>query len=303
MILSVSPVILEIPGRPVDLQLRVTAPVTGTNLPVILLSHGHGSSNNLSSLNGYAPLAQAWAALGFVVLQPTHLSSRTLAPVLGEHPDAPLFWRSRAEDMTHLIDRLDEIEAAVPQLAGRLDHTSIAAAGHSLGGYTTSLLLGARTTDPTSGQVADLAEPRIKAGILLAAPGRGGEDVLTGPMAQGVPAFLHTDFSTMATPALVVAGDEDDSQHFTHIGPSWHIDPYRLAPGPKDLLSLTNAEHGLGGIAGHDAAETTDENPDRVTALAELSAAYLRTQFDPADAAWKTACEELDPATGRVESK
>jgi len=31
--------------------------VTGSELPVILLSHGHGNSNNLSSLNGYAPLA------------------------------------------------------------------------------------------------------------------------------------------------------------------------------------------------------------------------------------------------------
>ena len=78
-VLSVSPVVLPAPGRAVDLQVRVSAPVTGSDLPVILLSHGQGYSNHLSSLNGYAPLANFWAAHGFVVIQPTHLSSRTLS--------------------------------------------------------------------------------------------------------------------------------------------------------------------------------------------------------------------------------
>src|SRR4051794_12549458 len=92
-VLSFSPVVLGIPGRAVDLQLRVTSPVTGNDLPVIMLSHGHGNSNYLSSLNGYAPLADFWAAYGFVVIQPTHLDSRTLS--LDPHdPEAPLYWRS-----------------------------------------------------------------------------------------------------------------------------------------------------------------------------------------------------------------
>ena len=77
-VLSFSPVVLPVPGRAVDLQVRISAPVTGSDLPVILLSHGHGPSNYLSSLNGYAPLANYWAAHGFVVIQPTHLDSKTL---------------------------------------------------------------------------------------------------------------------------------------------------------------------------------------------------------------------------------
>ena len=97
--------------------------------------------------------------------------------------------------------------------------------------------------------------------MLLAAPGRGG-DALNGPYAEIAPFFRTVDFSAMATPALVVAGDKDDSRHFTDVGPQWHADPYTLAPGPKTLLTLFGAEHGLGGIAGYDAAETTDENPD-----------------------------------------
>lgn len=72
-----------------DLQVRVSAPETGTGLPVILLSHGQGPSNNLSSLNGYAPLVNFWAAHGFVVIQPTHLPSRTLSRLVADAPERP----------------------------------------------------------------------------------------------------------------------------------------------------------------------------------------------------------------------
>ncbi|MFC9586692.1 alpha/beta hydrolase family protein [Streptomyces yangpuensis] len=304
-VLSFSPVVLPVPGRPVDLQVRVSAPATGTSLPVILLSHGHGPSNNLSSLQGYAPLANFWAAHGFAVVQPTHLTSRTLSHLVADAPGAPDFWRSRAEDMTHILDRLDTIERTVPQLAGRINHTKVAIAGHSLGGFTAALLLGAGLNDPDTGNVVHLVERRIKAGVLLAAPGRGG-DALNGPMAEQWPIIGAVDFSTMTAPALVVAGEKDDSRHFTDMGPDWHADPYTLAPEPKTLLTLFDAEHGLGGIAGYDAAETTDENPERVAALARLTAAYLRTQLHPGDNAWQTACEALttgpDPV-GQVESK
>ncbi|WP_256106613.1 chlorophyllase [Streptomyces sp. ODS05-4] len=304
-VLSYSPVVLPVPGRPVDLRIRVSAPATGSGLPVILLSHGHGPSNHLSSLNGYAPLADFWASHGFVVVQPTHLTSATLAHLVADAPGAPFFWRSRAEDMSRVLDRLDDVERSVPQLAGRIDHTRIGLAGHSLGGFTASLLLGAGLTDPDTGKPVHLTEPRIAAGVLLASPGRGG-DVLNGPMAERWPVIGAVDFSTMTAPALVVAGDRDDSRHFTDLGPDWHADPYHLAPGPKSLLTLFGAEHGLGGIAGYDAAETTDENPAMVAALARLTAAYLHSRLTPGSPAWPDARAELTSgpgAVGRVESK
>ncbi len=303
-VLSVSPVVLPAPGRAVDLEVRVSAPMTGGDLPVILLSHGQGYSNHLSSLNGYAPLANFWAAHGFVVIQPTHLSSTTLSLDPGT-PGAPLFWRSRAEDMRRVLDGFDVIEAAVPQLLGRLDRSRVAVAGHSMGGHTASLLLGARLIDPLDGTEVNLTEPRIKAGVLLAAPGRGG-DALTESVAENLPFFSTTDFSGMATPALVVAGDKDASPHLTVRGPEWHADPYVLSPGPKSLVTLFDAEHGLGGISGYDVAETTDENPERVAAVQRLTWAYLRTELYPGDSAWRAACDALTAGPsplGRVESK
>ncbi|MFE4059352.1 alpha/beta hydrolase family protein [Streptomyces sp. NPDC059096] len=295
-VLSVGPVVLPAPGRAVDLEVRVSAPVTGSELPVILLSHGQGYSNHLSSLNGYAPLAHYWAARGFVVVQPTHLSSRTLT-LPADTPGAPLYWRSRAEDMKLVLDRLDAIESAVPRLLGRVDRTKVAVAGHSMGGHTASLLLGARLTDPDDGTEVDLSDARITAGLLLAAPGRGG-DALTGATAENYPFFLSTDFSRMATPTLVVAGDQDASAHLTVMGPEWHTDPYILSPGPKSLLTLFDAEHGLGGISGYDVAETTDEHPGRVAAVQRLTWAYLRTRFQPGDTAWQDACDALTAGTG-----
>ncbi len=303
-VVSVSPVVLPAPGRPVDLQMRVSAPVTGSELPIILLSHGHGPSNNLSSLNGYGPLANFWAAHGFVVIQPTHLSSKTLS-LNPNDPEAPLYWRSRAEDMKRILDQLDVIEAAVPQLIGRLDRSKVAAAGHSMGGHTASLLLGARLTDPHDGTEVNLAEPRIKAGVLLAAPGRGG-DAVTEFVAEHYSFFLTTDFSEMTTPALVVAGDKDTSPHLTVRGAEWYTDPYFLSPGPKSLLTLFDAEHGLGGVSGYDVAETTDENPERVAAVQRLTWAYLRTALYPEDPAWPAARAALMDSPnplGRVECK
>lgn len=73
-VVSVAPVVLPAPGRGTDLQVRVSAPATGRQLPVIVFAYGFGGS-----LYSYTPLVQYWAARGFVVLQPTFLDSRLLA--------------------------------------------------------------------------------------------------------------------------------------------------------------------------------------------------------------------------------
>jgi dienelactone hydrolase len=296
MIVSVKPVILPAPGRGADLHVRISAPATGADLPVIVFAHGYGSS-----LDGYGPLADHWAAQGFVVIQPTHLDSRTLG-IAPDDPRAPRFWRFRVEDMTRVLDHLERLEAAVPGLAGRVDHGRIAAAGHSFGGQTTGILLGLRVLAP-AGAGEDMSDPRIKAGVLLATAGTGGDDLT--PFAKEHFPYLNPSFDHMTTPALVVAGDKDQSP-LTVRGPDWSADPYRLSPGPKSLLTLFDAEHSLGGIPGYEAAETTDENPARIALLQRLTTAYLRSALDPDDPSWPAAVADLavsrDPL-GRIESR
>jgi hypothetical protein len=105
-------------------------------------------------------------------------------------------------------------------------------------------------------------EPRIKAGVLLAAPGNDGDDL--SDFARETYTALNPDFSHMATRTLVVAGDADVNPHLTVRGADWHADPYHLGPGSDCLLTLFGAKHGLGGVAGFDAKETDDEDPDRL---------------------------------------
>jgi hypothetical protein len=108
--------------------------------------------------------------------------------------------------LKRILDQLDLIEASVPGLPGRLDRARIAAAGHSWGGQTASMLLGARVLDSDGKPGEDMSDPRVTAGVLLATTGEGGADLT--PFAAGHFPFMNPSFADMATPALVIAGDE-----------------------------------------------------------------------------------------------
>ncbi|MFF3062537.1 alpha/beta hydrolase family protein [Streptomyces sp. NPDC057909] len=295
-VVSAKPVVLSAPGRGEDLQVRVSAPATGDDLPVIVFSHGFGWS-----MNSYAPLADFWAARGFVVLQPTHLDSRTLG-LAAEDPRTPRIWRFRIEDLTRVLDGLDILEASVPGLAGRLDHDRIAVAGHSWGAQTASTLLGARVLDSDGVPGRDMSDARVKAGVLLALTGLG--DDLTPFAAENFP-FMRPSFDSMTTSALIVAGDNDQS-HLSTRGPDWFTDPYTCSPGSKGLLTLFEAEHSLGGVAGYEVAETTDESPARVALIQQLTTVFLRSALYPEDTSWRTAATALDEdpnPLGKLQSK
>lgn len=296
-----SPVTLPSPHRPVDLQLRVTSPATGTSLPIILLSHGHGPTNWLSSLHGYGPLAEYYAAHGFVVLQPTHLSSRTLN-LEKPAPGNEMYWGSRAEDMSQILNQLDIIEDTVPELKDRLDKDKVAVVGHSFGGLTASMLLGATNTDPRNSSKVDAYDGRIKAGVIIGGTGNGGEDLSEGAKAR-LP-FYGLEFGTMRTKALVVAGDEDISPHLTIRDETWHADPYTLSPGPKDLFMIKGSKHTFGGISGWDAVEIQEDrakSPEMLEVMQKATWAWLKSALYD-DKTWDSVRESLGEF-GTVQSK
>jgi predicted dienelactone hydrolase len=295
-VISLRPIALPAPGRGEDLKVRVTAPASGDGLPVLVFSHGFGGS-----MTEYAPLVDFWAASGFAVVQPTHLDSRTLG-VPPEDPRTPHIWRHRIEDLVRVLDGLPALEAAVPGLAGRLDHGRIAVAGHSWGAQSASALLGARVLDADGVPGEDMTDSRVSAGVLLALTGLG--DSLTPFAAEHFP-FMKPSFEDMRTRALIVAGDNDQSFLSTR-GPDWFTDPYTYSPAPKSLLTLSGAEHSLGGIYGQESTSTTDENPSRVALLQRLTTAFLRDALVAGDSGWPAAAAALEEGRdplGKLQSK
>lgn len=311
-VLSYSPVVVPIAGRPADLQMRVSAPapITGAAddddslLPVIVLAHGAGSTNSLSSLEGYGPIADFWAGHGFVVVQPTLLYSTTLDV---DGPGAADGWyRESAADLSHVLDHLDDIERSVPLLGGRLDREKIAVAGHSMGAWVAALTLGLGNVDPRSNgtDVFAARDDRFKAGLILSGMGLGG-DAISEQGRTLIPAY-GPDFSTLTTPSLVVYGDRDVQPYLTTRGADWHADPYVHSPGATDLLTVGGGGHLLGGIAGWDAAETDDESPERLVAVERMTWAYLWSSLHgDDDDAWSAAVEALGdfPEIGSVQHK
>ena len=296
-VVSVAPIELSGPGRPVPLEVRASAPATGTDLPVVVFSHGNGWN-----LDGYAPLTAFWASHGFVVIQPTHLDSRRNGFGF-DHPVFPTIWTERIADLRRILDQLDTIEAAVPGLAGRIDRSRVAATGHSWGGQTAQALLGARILDQAGQLGYDMSDGRVSAGILFATTGLAGKDL--HPFAQANFPFMRPSFQQLTTPTLVVAGDHDQSKMSSR-GPDWFTDAYTHSPGATDLLTLHGAEHALGGIVGHEVAETTDENPERVAVIQRMSTAYLRTALHVDESSWpaaRAAFGDGADAIGHVDTK
>ncbi|MFD4021249.1 alpha/beta hydrolase family protein [Streptomyces sindenensis] len=275
-IVAVKPITVPAPGRGTDLQVKVTAPLTGRDLPVIVFSHG-----NAWSMDGYGPLVDRWAAAGFVVVQPTHLDSRR-SGIGWDDPRFATIWRVRISDLHAVLDGLGGILARAADPADRADLDRVAVVGHSWGAQTAGTLLGARVLDADGVPGEDFTHPAVSAGALIAATGTG--ESLTPFAVEHLP-FMRPDYTTMTTPALVVAGGRDRSQLSTR-GPEWFTDAYRIGPSPKSLLVIDEGEHTLGGLAGEKVAETTDEDPARVALVADAVSAYLLDALGIDGSAW-----------------
>lgn len=110
--------------------LRDAIPEPGER-PLLLLSHGYGG--NWRNLNW---LASEMAAQGYIVAAVDHPGTTTFNK---RSQDAKELWR-RPQDLQRVMAKI----IATPSLAGKVDTQRIAAAGHSLGGWTVLKLAGGR---------------------------------------------------------------------------------------------------------------------------------------------------------------
>jgi dienelactone hydrolase len=239
------------------LPVRVTFPAKGLRLPVILFSHGAYSSKDL-----YGPIADAWAAAGYVVVQPTHRDSVSLGATRGTND--PRFWPDRLDDMEFLLRDLARIERAVPALAGRLDRESIVAAGHSFGGLVAQTIGGATYFDPVTQQTVSRLDRRIRAVIVFSGAG------------TLAPLLRPQDFASLKLPLLVTVGTNDLKQDPELTGFEWRKQPYDLAPtGVKYLVTFEGADHYLGGTVGRDDLPRDANGPVFLEAFNAASIAFL----------------------------
>jgi dienelactone hydrolase len=291
-LITVDPVILPASTLGRRLLLRVTAPLAGRHLPVIMLSHG-----NRLSREDYRPLVDGWARAGFLVVQVDHEDAATDGfPPAVTPPD---MWRTRITDIRRAIDALPRIAATVPGLAGRIDGNRIALVGHSLGAFTAEWLDGARPAQdaPTA------PDPRIKATILLSPPGVYRD--LT-PQWRGRSPYLDVDFGAMHGPLLVVSGGADAGGVMSPRDASWRQDAFRLAPdGQACLVVVAGAGHYLGGINGPAMKPDGDATPQRLALVRSVTTRFLRAMLIRPDPGYRDWIAGLSgqPAVGQATCK
>jgi predicted dienelactone hydrolase len=205
-------------------------------LPVVVLSHG-----NRLSRTDYDPLVRFLARNGFAVIQPDHPDASVDGLMIsdGGGPDT---WMIRAMQLRAVAENIEVIASHSSLLAARMDPDRMVVIGHSYGGHSAALAMGARPAISS----ADFAVTQFRAAILLAPP--GDFDGMTEEWRKRAP-YLDVDYGAMRGPMLIINGGIDDSVMTTQ-GPRWHDVPFTRGPTGQGicLMTVEGAGHYLGGI-------------------------------------------------------
>ena len=170
------------------------APASGGPFPLVAFAHGFDIAPT-----SYDQLVRTWARAGYVVASPAFPG--TVAGPGADESDVP----NQVIDLAFVITSVEDLGGP---LAGAVDPTKVAVAGHSDGAETVAgLALDSCCVDP-----------RVKASIVMA----GAELALPGGHYPGTP---HA-------PTLIVQGDADQmnppaaaQQLFVDVtGPKWYVD-------------------------------------------------------------------------------
>ena len=289
-----------------DLDISISYPTRGGPFPVIVFSHGYGSSNR-----GYEPLVAYWTSHGYVVIRPSHADADALLDALRERvadrreqqqgrrgerrkptpeeqkqaaqfrPNPPESiwekerepqWRDRARDITLVIDSLGDLETRFPELKGKMDAKKIGLAGHSYGAFTVLLLAGMKTSGNPPLQLAD---PRVSAVLAMSPQGIAANRGLTAESWRDV-----------KVPAMYMTGTRDFGAAETET-PLWRRDPFEHSPaGDKYFVLVEGARHlTFAGIGSNPAFESDMLIPEQridpvtgqqvVTTLPRQSTSYI----------------------------
>ena len=139
----------------------------------------------------------------------------------------PTTWTHRIDDIRFTITNT----LATPALAGHIDATRIAVAGHSFGAFTALTLVGTTFVDPRTETRIDATDNRVRAAFVMS------------PQGSRWFGLDEQSWATITGPTLFMTGDLDETG-LPSASPAWRREPFeRAKPGNKWLLRLTDASH------------------------------------------------------------
>ncbi|MBL8383916.1 MAG: hypothetical protein JNM90_12610 [Burkholderiales bacterium] len=252
-------------NRAVPVRLYLPPASAQRPVPLVVFSHGIGGSRR-----GYSYLGRYWASQGYASLHLQHVGSdRSLwaGSVFG------LVGRLHgAAQEEEAIARVGDLRFAIDQvlahaeLGRQIDAARIVAAGHSYGANTTLLAAGARVE--RGGRIIDLAEPRLKAAILISAPPFYGESDIARIL------------SGIKLPTLHVTATEDVIKiPGYYSGVEDRLAVYEAITGARKFLAVfEGGSHSVftdrGGTGG------VQLNPQVKEATRELAVAFMKSVFE-----------------------
>ena len=124
-------------GEDSDILLNLYFPTAGQDFPLVLFSHG-----NWSDKDSYDRVIMHWVSHGYTVIAPNHLDCCSAVQGIFNslrYGQVGLV-QGRIDDLSRLLDGIDELDALAPGFAGKADSSRIAAAGHSFGAFSAQQL-------------------------------------------------------------------------------------------------------------------------------------------------------------------
>ena len=191
--------------------------------PLVIYSHGSGGSRLVNLW-----IAEHLASWGFIVMAVDHAGNTLIDGLTGQN-DTVATYAYRPEDLLRQIDEAEALNAD-SMFAGLIDTDNIAVVGHSLGGWTTLQLGGARLNfdklrEYCENPLEDVRENTcflLESALEIAAargydmPPKGNWDATVDPRIQAIVTYApynipSLDTNTVNVPAMVITGTADET--------------------------------------------------------------------------------------------